>query len=71
MSNKFECTKRTLKTILIIVLRTCKTVSRKPYINRQDNSKISQFSYSVTVVSITIKLLEVVAPPSIYHGCST
>ena len=29
----------------------------------------SQFSY--TVVMMNMKLLEVVTPPSIYHGCST
>ena len=60
-----------MKTILGIVLRTCKTVSIKPCINRLDKSKISQFSYKVIFVARKIKFLLVVTPPSIYHGFST
>ena len=43
------------------------SVEENPCINRK--SKSSQFSY--TVVMINMKLLAVVTPPSIYHGCST
>ena len=43
--NEFEFMKITLKTVLRIFLRTCKTVSRKLCINREDKSKTSQFSY--------------------------
>ena len=38
-------TKITLKTGILIVLRTCKTVSRKPCKNREYNSDILQCSY--------------------------
>ena len=58
-----------LKTFLIIVLRTYKTVPRKPCINREDKRKISHFSFSVTDVERTIKLLAVVIPTYIYHIC--
>ena len=70
MFNDFELTKRTLKTFLIIFLRTCKTVSRKICINREDKSKSSQFSYIDIVVTIKMKFLAVVTLPSIHHGCS-
>ena len=60
--------KRQLKTVLIIFLRTCKTVSRKPYINIEINSRISKFSYKFIVVKRKIKLLAVVTPPDIYDG---
>ena len=52
-------------------MRTCKTVSRKPCINREAKSRKSQLSYSVTVVETTMKLLAVVKPPSSYNGFST
>ena len=55
-----------LKTVLIIVLMTFKTVSIKQCINIEDKSKISQFSYTVIVVSLTIKFLAVVTLPYIY-----
>ena len=48
-------------------LRICTTVSRKTYINIEDKSKRSQFSYTGIVVVITMKLLEVVTQPYIYH----
>ena len=67
MFNWFEITKKTLKTVLIIFMRTCKTVSIKPYTNREDGSEISQFSYTDIVVTITMKFLEVLTPPSIYR----
>ena len=47
-------------------MRTCKTVWRRKKLNKEANSRSSQFSYSVTVVEITMKLLEVVTSPSIY-----
>ena len=58
--------KRKLETVLSIFLRTCKTVSRKLFINSQDRSKISQFIYTFIVVTRTMKLLEFVTPPSIF-----
>ena len=67
MSNGFETMKRTLKTFLIIVMRTCKTLSRKPCINREDKSKRSQLSYTYIVVTITMKFLEFVIPAYIYQ----
>ena len=48
---------RTVKTVLRIFLITCNTVSRKPFINIEANSKSSQISYSVTVVERTMKFL--------------
>ena len=60
--------KITVKTVLWIVLITCKTVSRKPCINREDNIKISQFNYTAIVLIITMKLLSVVTSPSIYQN---
>ena len=54
-----------IETVMRIVLRTCKTVSIKPCINREYNSKISYFSYIVIVVSRIMKFLEVVTPPYI------
>ena len=63
--------KRKLITVLIIFLRTCKTVSIKPCINREDKRKSSKFSYKVIVVTQTMKFLAVVKTHSIYHGCST
>ena len=50
MFNRFELMKRELKKFLRMVLRTLKTVPRKPCINREANIKSSQFIYSVTVV---------------------
>ena len=44
-----------------------KIVSRNPCINREDNIKISQFSYTAIVITITMKLLVVVNPLSIYQ----
>ena len=46
-------------------------MSIKPCINRESKSRISQFSYKVIVVTITMNLLVVVTPPAIYHGCSS
>ena len=43
--------KRTLNFFLRIFLRTCKTVSTKPCINRESNRSISQFIYTVIVVA--------------------
>ena len=63
--------KRTPKTVLRMFLRACEKVYRKTCINIEANRKSSQFSYSVTVSEITIKLLAFVTPPYIYHGCST
>ena len=56
-----------LKTFLIFVLRTCKTMSRKTGINREDKSKISQLTYTVIFLTRTTKLLAVVTSSSIYH----
>ena len=49
-------------------MKTCKTVSIKPCINREDKSKISQFSYTVIVVTISMNLLVVVTPQSVYQN---
>ena len=67
MFNEFEMTKMNLKNVLRMFLRTYKTVSIKPCKNREDKSKISQFSYTVIFVTIPTKFLEVVTPPSIYQ----
>ena len=67
MFNGFEMLRRTLKTVLRIFLRTCKTVSIKTFINREDKSKRSKFSYTAIVETRTTNFLEVVTPPSIYH----
>ena len=67
MFNWFEIMKIKLKTVLMVVLIICKTVSIKPYINREDQSEISQFSYTTIVVTITMQFLTVVTPPSIYQ----
>ena len=56
-----------LKTVLRIVLRTCKTVSINPCISREDNSKITQCSYKSIVVTKTMKFLAIVTPLSIYQ----
>ena len=42
-------------------------MSRKPYVNGEYKSKISQFSYPFIFVAITVKVLEVVTPPYIYQ----
>ena len=60
--------KITLKTVIRIVVITCKTVSRKSCINREDNIKRSQFSYIDIVVTRIMKFLSVVIPTSIYYG---
>ena len=57
--------KITFKTVLKNVLRTCKTVSIKLCIHREDKSKSVQFSYTDIVVARTMKFLSVVTPPSI------
>ena len=61
----------TLKTVLRIFMWICKTVIRKPYINREDKIKIYQFSYTVIVATRTTKFLEVVTLTYFYHGLST
>ena len=63
--------KITLKPVLVIVLRTCKTVSRKLCINREDSRKISQFSYTVIVVEISIKFIAALSSSFIHLGFST
>ena len=45
---EFRMTKRTLKTVL---QNSVKTVSIKPCINIESNIRISQFSYTVIVVT--------------------
>ena len=45
-------------------------VSRKPSINREDKSKSSKFIYSVIIFAITMNLLSVITPPTIYHFCN-
>ena len=55
MCTVFEMMKRTLKTVLRIVMRKFKTVSRKLCKNREDKRKILKFSYSVIVVKIAMK----------------
>ena len=67
MLNEFEMVKILLKTVLAIFLKTCKTVSIKPCINREDKSNSSQFSYTDIFLTKTMKFLEVLTPPSIYH----
>ena len=56
-----------MKTVLIIILRSCETVSRKLCINREYKSESSQFSHTFIVVARTMKFLEVVTPPYIYQ----
>ena len=51
--------KKGLQYVIRILLRTCKAVSRKPYINRESKSRRSQFSESITVVERIIKILEI------------
>ena len=48
-------------------MKTCKTVSIKPCINREDKSKSLTFSYIVTVVVRKIMFLSVLTPPYIYQ----
>ena len=64
MSLNFE---NSIETVLIIVLRTRKTVLRKPWINREDNSESSQFSYTDIVVTRTMNSTVVVILPYIYQ----
>ena len=46
------------------------SVEGKPYVNREIKSdKLTIYLYSCC--DINMKLLAVVTPPSIYHGCST
>ena len=63
--------KITLKTVIIIVLIICKSVSGKPCINRKYNIDSSLSSYSVTIVEWKMNFLAVVTPPSIYRGWFT
>ena len=51
--NEFEILIITLKTILRSFLIPCRTVLRKPCMNREDNIKISPFSY-IVIVAITM-----------------
>ena len=41
MFNGFSMMKITLKTVIIVALRTCKIVSIKPCINREDKIRTS------------------------------
>ena len=67
MLNNFEMMKRTLKNVLRTALKTCKSVSRKPCINREDESERSQFIYTAIFVIIKMNLLAVITQPSIYQ----
>ena len=49
MFNKFEMIKRTPKTVLGIVIRSCKTVSIKPFVRKEYKRDIPQFSYTYIV----------------------
>ena len=71
MFNKFELMKITMKTVLRIFIRTCKTVSRKSCINIESKSKSSKFIYTDIVFEITMKFLAGVTPPYIYHDFYT
>ena len=57
----------TLKTVPRIVMRTCKIVKIKPWINTEDKSNISLCIYTVIVFTRTMKFLAVLTPPSIYQ----
>ena len=70
MFNEFIFMKTTLKTFLRIFLRTFKTVSRKSSINSESNIRSSKFSYTIIVVTRSIKSLTIVVPPSIYYVVS-
>ena len=70
MFNEFETTKIILETVLRIVLITCKPASRKLCLNIEDKNESSQFIYTSIIVTITIKLLAFVTPPSIYQFLS-
>ena len=65
--NEFEMMKITMKFFLRVILRKCKTVSRKLYINGEYNIYISQFIYTDMFVTRTMKFPEVVILPSIYQ----
>ena len=54
-----------IETVLIIVLRTRKTVLRKLWINREDKSKSSQFIFTAIVVTRTMNYAVVVILPYI------
>ena len=63
MFNEFEMTGITLKKVLRNFMRTCKTLSRIPYINIEYKSKISQFNYTDNFVTRTMNFLAVVKLP--------
>ena len=65
MFNDFEVMKIKLKYVRSIFMRICKSLSRKPCINRAYTSKSSYFSYTYIVVTRTIKFLSVITPPYI------
>ena len=44
--------KRTLKTVLSIVLRTCKTLSRKPCMNRESTNKVSNKFLNKIIINV-------------------
>ena len=44
---------------------------KTPRINGERNIRSSKFSYTVIVVTITMKFIAVVTPPGTYHGYST
>ena len=52
--NEFEIMRVTLKSFIRTVLRTCKTVSIKPFINREDKIENSQFIYTDIVTTISV-----------------
>ena len=64
--NQFRMMKITLKPVLIFFLRTCKTVSREPFINREIMIRISQFCFTAIVVTRKMRFLSVVTPSAIY-----
>ena len=71
MFNEFEMMKITLKNVLGIVMRTWKTVSIKPCINREDKIMSSQFRYADIAVIIRMNFLSVVKLTPIYYGWYT
>ena len=50
-SYEFRMTKITLKTVLSIFMRTCRTVSRQTCIKRESKSRNSQLRFKVIVVT--------------------
>ena len=67
MLNEFRIDENNIENCYKNVSDNMKTVSIKPFINIESNSKRSEFGYSVTEVERKNNFLAVVTPPYIYH----